>query len=200
MMRKHSLFLLFFLFNGLFLLAQDDALTAFNQQRIDKQQTGMLILGGWAVGNIALGSALVGRAEGVDKHFHTMNIAWNAVNLGIAAFGYYSAAKIDPAGLSLFESVQQQNNLQKILLLNAGLDVGYMLGGAYLIERSKNAEKNAERLEGFGKSIVLQGAFLFVFDLAMNFIIAADNPKMEQFLSKVHLYGDGQGIGLLVQF
>ena len=38
-------------------------------------------------------------------------------------------------------------NIQKILLLNAGLDVGYMLGGLYLTERSKNTEKNPERIK-----------------------------------------------------
>jgi len=82
--------------------------------------------------------------------------------------------------------------------MNTGLDVGYMLGGLYLIERSKNAEKKPERLKGFGKSIILQGAFLFAFDLTAYFIQAADNSKLEPVLSSVYFSGDQ--IGMVINF
>ncbi|MEE4311402.1 MAG: hypothetical protein V2J62_05985 [candidate division KSB1 bacterium] len=49
-----------------------------------------------------------------------MNIAWNAVNLAIAGFGLYGAL-IPDQGLTPFESIQQQNSIEKILLFNAGL-------------------------------------------------------------------------------
>ena len=70
---------------SLICFAQTISLEAFNQQRLDKQETGMLILGGWAIGNMVIGSALMGKREGEDRYFHQMNVAWNAVNLGIAA-------------------------------------------------------------------------------------------------------------------
>lgn len=180
------------------LWAQNIDLTDFNQRRLEKQRVSMMVLGGWAVANIGIGAALYGNRQGEDRYFHLMNIGWNAVNLGLATAGYLSAVNTDPGSLDLYETVKAQHGIQKILLLNAGLDVGYMLGGLYLMERSKNAEKKPERLKGFGKSIILQGAFLFAFDLAAYFIQAADNSKLEPVLSSIYFSGDQ--IGLVLNF
>lgn len=192
--KKWLLFLLLLIIAD-YLSAQ--SLTDFNHIRLDKQRVSMLILGGWAVGNIALGTVMAGRREGEDRYFHLMNIGWNAVNLGLATAGYISAVKTDPAGLDLYATVQAQGAIQKILLFNAGLDVGYMLGGAYLLERARNTEKNPERLRGFGKSIVLQGAFLFAFDLTTYFIHAAGNDQLRPLLSTIRFSGDQLGLTLL---
>ena len=48
------------------------------------------------------------------------------------------------------------------------------MGGLYLTERAKRPDVNSDQLKGFGNSIMLQGAFLMVFDL-VNYFIAADN-------------------------
>ncbi len=160
----------------------EEPLFLFNQKSQQKQKRAMMVLGGWAVSNIAIGGILRGQHGGVEREFHTMNIGWNVVNLGIATLGYIAANKQDPAAIDLYQSIQQHHGFQKTLLFNAGLDVGYMLGGLYLIERSKNAEKNAERLEGFGKSIIVQGGFLFVFDLVNYFIFAGDNAAIQPLL------------------
>jgi hypothetical protein len=95
-----------------------------------------------------------------------MNAIWNSVNLGIAAFGYFSAARM-AAPSSAFEMYGMQMGLDKTLLFNAGLDLAYVAGGFWLMERSKNTDKRPERLKGYGQSVVLQGAFLFVFDIAL---------------------------------
>jgi hypothetical protein len=52
--------------------------------------------------------------------------------------------------------------LRRILLINAALDVLYMLGG-FIFARTKGAAD--EKLRGQGWGIVLQGWFLFKFDL-----------------------------------
>ncbi|WP_090169823.1 DUF6992 family protein [Neolewinella agarilytica] len=147
-------------------------LLAFNQVSLSHQQTAMLTLGGWAVANIAVGVSLQGGAEGSTKHFHRMNALWNTVNLGIAGLGYLTAIKSDPAGWDLASSLSKHQSFQKILLFNAGLDVGYIMGGLYLTERAKRPNVNADQLKGFGRSIMLQGAFLFAFDL-VNVLIAS---------------------------
>ncbi len=180
------------------LLAQNIDLLTYNQTRLQKQHTSMLVLGGWAIGNIALGAALYGSRQGEDRYFHLMNAGWNLVNLGLATAGYLAAAKADPGALDLYATVKAQYNTEKIFLLNAGLDVGYMLGGLYLIERSKTAEKKPERLKGFGKSIILQGGFLFAFDLAAYFIQASHHHKLEPLMSS--LYFDGQSLGMVFRF
>ena len=52
--------------------------------------------------------------------------------------------------------------LRRILLFNAGLDILYILGGLSLA-RTKGATD--EKMRGQGWGIVLQGVFLFKFDL-----------------------------------
>lgn len=138
-----------------------------NEHRLKVNQTGMIVLGSWAVGNIAVGLAGSLKSNGEAKYFHQMNLMWNVVNAGIAGFGLYSALN-SSADLPLLESLGEHEKIKRILLFNAGLDVGYMAAGFYLRERSLRAD-NPERLRGFGNSLVLQGAFLFAFDLAMFF-------------------------------
>jgi len=197
-MKKLLLFNIFLAFAWV-TWAQNDILLNLNEQRLQKQRVSMLVLGGWAVGNIAVGSVLASQREGVDKNFHLMNAGWNVVNLGLATLGYINAVKTDPASLDTYATIQAQGSIEKILLLNTGLDVGYMLGGLYLIERSKNATKNPERLEGFGKSIILQGGFLFVFDLAAYFVHSKTRSGVWQDML-TSVYFDGSQMGLVLQF
>ena len=195
---KRLLLLNIFLLIGIGLYAQTPDLNSYNQSRLQRQKTGMMVLGGWAVANIAGGLALRSGAEGSQKHFHTMNAAWNVVNLGIAGLGYFAAIKSDPASFDLYATIHEQHKLQKILLFNAGLDLGYMAGGLYLMERSKNATKNVEQMKGFGRSIILQGAFLFVFDVANHIWHASANPEIQQLLGAIQFSGDR--VGLVLQF
>lgn len=190
---------IFFQFCFLLMMAQQSLdLATFNQDRLELERKSMLVLGTWAIGNIAVGSILASQKEGAEQQFHLMNAGWNIINLGLAGLGYYSALKTDPNSLDLFESIKAQQGIQKILLFNAGLDVGYMAGGLYLMERSKNTEKNQDRLKGFGRSILLQGAFLFVFDLSVYFLHASHNEKIRNLLSSISL--NSQQMGLFLQF
>jgi len=163
LVKKHIL-LFVFVSLGLGLGAQD--LPEAWQAEQSFRQTGMLVLGSWATANIVTG--LIGRSqtEGSRSRFHEMNAIWNSVNLGIAVFGYISAQNLDPSG-SAFELYKSQQQLDRILLINAGLDVAYMAAGLWMRERSKNISGNSDLWLGYGNSIILQGAFLFAFDLAM---------------------------------
>lgn len=165
--RYNLIFIIFFLLLFTTMTyAQDFDLVEFNTRRLEINRQGMTILGGWAVGNMILGGVQMGRTEGHVKSFHQMNLAWNSVNLVIAGFGYYNAMR-SGTDYTLIETFAEQKGIENILLLNAGLDVGYMLGGLYLIERSKNSLKRQDMLKGFGQSILLQGGFLFAFDIIM---------------------------------
>lgn len=130
------------------------------------RQTGMMVLGGWAVANMASGLVMRSNTTGVDSRFYEMNAIWNGVNLAIAGFGYFSAAKLGTDG-SAFQLYQEQMGIDKTLLFNAGLDLGYIAAGAWMMERSKNVSKDPDLWKGYGRSIMFQGAFLFAFDVAM---------------------------------
>lgn len=189
-MKNVSLAILFFFSALTFSFAQQLDLTEWNAQSLDKQQKGMLVLASWAVGNIVWGGLSARNAIGTSRYFHQMNAAWNTVNLGIAVLGYYQAQHTDPAAWSLAESIRQNYKLEKILLLNTGLDLAYMAGGAWMIEKGKNATENPDRWKGFGKSLILQGAFLLVFDIASFAIHAADNSKLENLTGKLQFGGN----------
>ncbi|MCO6477671.1 MAG: hypothetical protein J5I94_13655 [Phaeodactylibacter sp.] len=192
-MKRIILTLTFVNFLGLAYTQVQD-ITGINRQRLEKQGVSMLVLGGWAVGNIALSATLATRREGEDKYFHAMNAGWNLVNLGLATAGYFSAIHADPASFGLYSTIHEQHKLQKIFLFNAGLDVGYMMGGLYLMERSKRTENKPERLKGFGKSILLQGAFLFVFDLGAYFWQAQGNSELKPLLDGLTFTGNSVGM------
>jgi len=145
------------------------SLQVFQQERNAINKTGMLVLGSWAVGNILLGAYGNQKWTGETKYFHQFNALWNVVNLGIASFGYYSALTSDPTALSGAEILKEYGSLQNLLLLNAGLDVAYMVTGLYLKERGRSSS-SADRLKGYGNSLLLQGGFLLVFDAVLYFV------------------------------
>jgi hypothetical protein len=187
-----SYFTVLFLTNAFFIYAQTIDLKPFNERRIRDTKKDMMILGGWALGNMAVSGILLANTEGgVSKGFHQMNIGWNAVNLTIAGFGYMAAMKSDPAAFDLFGTVDEHYKLQRLFIFNAGLDVGYIAAGAYVMERSKSSTKNPEQMKGFGQAIILNGAFLFVFDLANYFIQSGHNGTI-----KLLLNGNGAGLSL----
>ena len=142
----------------------DDSLSEINEDRLQMNRDGMKVLGSWAAGNIILGGIGMTQSEGNAKYFHQMNLAWNSVNLAIAGLGYLGSRK-SPSEFTLSDTIREFHKFEKILLFNAGLDVGYMATGAYLWERGIRKENS--RLEGYGQSLILQGAFLFTFDLIL---------------------------------
>jgi hypothetical protein len=195
-----NIFVLLLIIPFVQMLAQDsisDSLFAFHQNRMNINESAMIVLGGWAAGNILLGTYGNFKSTGEAKYFHQFNAMWNVVNLGIASFGYFNAINSDPASMTNVEIIKDFNSLQNFLLLNAGLDVAYIATGFYLKERSKNSS-SSERLRGYGNSLLLQGGFLLAFDIALYFIHQNNAninlyPHLESFLS------GGVGVGINVR-
>lgn len=144
-------------------------LDALNLQRELLAQRGMGVLGAWALLNLLLSGWLVARTgPRLARHyFHQMNIGWGAINAALATWGIIQARPLDAAGFTLADSLRAQFDFEKLLLVNAGLDVAYLVVGAWLRARAATAEERPERLQGFGQSVTLQGAFLLVFDAGL---------------------------------
>lgn len=151
----------------------------------------MLVLGSWAAANIALSPILVSSSSGSEKYFHQMNGYWNGVNLVIAGLGYYNALKADPNGLSMSQSLKEQQKIENALLFNAGLDLAYIAGGFFLQERAKNNIANADRLQGFGQSLVLQGGFLFIFDIGYYLVQKNHGGKLFSLVDNLAIHPSG---------
>ena len=169
-------------------------LRQFSEQRINHQKTLGLALGGYALANIAVGSIAAGQTSGETKEFHKMNVYWNLFNLGIAGAGLLGSRKRAADGETLADAVRQHENMKQILLLNSGLDVAYVVGGAYLRERANTHPDKADQLRGYGSSIMVQGGFLLAFDLVNYFIFKNRGDKQEKLL----LSATPNGVGMVL--
>lgn len=185
--------ILFFSLSTAYAQSSSELLT-FNQQRLQTNKIGMLTLGSWALANIGTGAIAARQGSGSNKYFHQMNAYWNVVNLALAGFGYYGSATADPASFNLFSSMKEHYNMEKILLLNAGLDAAYIATGLYLTELAKNSTSQADRLKGFGQSIMLQGGFLLAFDTVLFFIHNSHVKQLKTILDNISFTGNSVGV------
>ena len=142
----------------------------FNIKRNQIQKKGMTILTSWATVNIGLGTIGSLTHSGESKYFHQMNAGWSLVNLGLGVSGLIQANRESTKQLDLYQSLKQYRKTANAFLFNSALNFTYISAGAILLERSKNNPENYHRLQGFGKSLMLQGGFLFFFDIGSYFI------------------------------
>ena len=159
----------------------------FFNRSLEINNTGMLVLGSWAVGNIAVGTYGWIRNEGDRKYFNQMNLFWNTVNLSIAGFALYKNYHTDASLFDAQEILARHLQTEKILLINSALDIGYIGTGFLLRHLSTKSDQRSELLNGYGKSLILQGGFLFVFDLCLYGILR--NQRLD--------FLDGLNIGIL---
>ena len=162
-------------------------LTDFNTQRININTKGMYVLAGWAVTNIAVGATGYFNNTGSRRYLHQMNAAWNIANLAIAGTALYQYANVDPASFNFSESLSEAQSIENILLLNMGLNVGYMATGGYLWERG--IRKSSERLTGYGQSLLIQGGFLLLFDSTLYLLNSSNNQALQSIIEKVSING-----------
>lgn len=169
-----------------------DGLTDFRQQQQRITKTGMLTLGSWAVGNFVVSGLSLNQPKDDRYYFHQMNVLWNTVNVTLAGLGYWQATRLD-TDVSLAKAVKSHHSLRRTLLFNAGLDVAYGAGGFYLLERAKNDAEQADRWRGYGRSLILQGGFLLVFDAVMYLVVGTQTDSLDALLDKLTVRPGGVG-------
>lgn len=162
--------------------------------RYNQNKTNMTILAAWAGVNIIQGAISATNATGSGPHFFKMNAYWNVVNLGIASLGLFQLRKELNKQYSLTQNHLAQQKLEKILLLNTGLDLAYITTGL-LLKENGNRTSNLQNT-GFGNSLLLQGAFLLVFDLVQYGNHRRNGKLLEIQLSKLQIQAGPNGIGL----
>ena len=177
--------------------AQQTNLTGFNKERERLSRTGIKGLAIYSAANIIYGSIASSQTTGSNKYFHEMNAIWNGITLGITGIGFLTANK--ESTLSYGESLKKQQKIEKLFLFNAGLDVAYIAGGAYLKERAKTTFKNPLRLKGYGESIMLQGGVLLLFDGIMYTIHNRHGILLNKMGENIKLASTPNGIGFIVK-
>lgn len=172
-------------------------LLEFNNSRNKIDFKGALVLETWAIGNIATSAFRIGRTQGETKKFFQMNLYWNLVNFSLASVGIYRSLK-SQANQNAFETLKEQHKIEKIYLVNTALDLAYIATGLYMRERGLNNENRRDLLRGFGRSLILQGAFLFVYDVSMYAIHRIHFNRNKSVFEKLSI--SPNGIGLRFQF
>lgn len=118
----------------------------------------------WSLASIVTGALLL-IPPGFWRGFGIQCLTWGVIDLAIAFFGNWGTekrrVKLSPKE-QLAAQPGERVKLAKILWLNTGLDVLYILGGLALAF-TLGASDGFWRGNGWG--IVLQGGFLFFFDL-----------------------------------
>lgn len=188
----------FLLFNTVALWGQTSLSPVdYDKDRLTLNKKGMYVLGSWALGNMALSGSLLAASSTQHRAFHQMNLGWNTVNLAIAGYGVYQAQQ----GLANNEwpvVIAEQYQMEKILLFNAGLDLAYMAGGFWMRQKALNSEK-ADQWRGFGNAVIMNGAFLFAFDLVFYFL-HQQHREHELWPLLENLQLGAQGIGFHYSF
>jgi hypothetical protein len=96
-----------------------------------------------------MGASIIGltlTSDPAARGWWMMNGVWGFINSAIAMVGFLTP---EP----------ELETLRNLLLINAGIDVLYIAGGVFLLTRPD------PMWQGAGWGVVLQGAFLLVFDL-----------------------------------
>jgi hypothetical protein len=113
----------------------------------------------WSVLSVAAGALLQTTRSPFWRAFGQQAIGWGAIDAALAILGRRGLARKVQRGYTPLEAAKDLRNLRRILWLNTGLDVFYMLGGLALFRRDDESQR------GHGAGILFQGLFLFKFDL-----------------------------------
>jgi hypothetical protein len=117
----------------------------------------------WSALSIAAGVLLVSFGESPFwRGFGLQALIWGGIDAAIALFGQRSSRKRRAEGPHGPEALgSEARKLRRLLWINTGLDVLYVAGGVVLPRRRAPQRFAA----GSGWGIIVQGGFLFVFDL-----------------------------------
>lgn len=174
-------------------------LTKFEKERVRYTKNSMAVLAGWSVVNI-VGSGLATKTHNAEvRAFHQMNVMWGGINLALSGLGYFGASPEKINNPVLADVMKHQNRIEKTYLINLGLDVVYV-GSGLLMNKTSDNQKNPEKFEGYGNSIILQGGFLLLYDAIVYSIHHKHGKQLKGMNDKVSLNAGPGAVSLTYNF
>lgn len=175
-------------------------MTAFNERQNLINRRGLFTLTGWAGANVIYGSIAAPLTHGEARYFHATNAIWGAINVLIAAPGAaatYSKKRDD--NITFGQTLLRQHGQEKLYLLNGALDFAYVGAGAAMWGFSDRISRpgTREAVSGIGKGVLMQGAFLLLFDWSM-YIVHSQHAyrKLNHYTSGLVYTGTGVSYSL----
>ncbi|MEJ2504538.1 MAG: hypothetical protein P8177_14720 [Gemmatimonadota bacterium] len=134
------------------------------------------------------------------RGFGIQSAAWGAINLGIVAWA--TAAGSEPPGPGLAGVLEAENAWGDILLLNLGLNVGYVAVGTTLAVAAGRGLRSGDAVRGHGLGIIVQGLGLLALDGVAYAASRGRMAALQRLLEQVDVgaVDDAVRIGISVPF
>ncbi|PAP81827.1 hypothetical protein B1759_03690 [Rubrivirga sp. SAORIC476] len=157
-------------------------------------------VGAWGLANALGGTALV-LASDRDAQpgrwaFGLQSGAWGAVNIGIAAVGL--ATGPGEVTSDWATALAAENGYADVLLVNLGLNVGYVAVGGTLLAVAGRGVPNPDAWRGHGAALILQGAGLLVLDGMAYLASRGRFEALTEVAAQATLSASASGLTLLV--
>jgi len=145
----------------------------------------LAVLGWWCILNLAVGLPVMFYFKGMWWYFFVMNISWALINFTIVLFLYDHVFFLRFQQGNVYQRFEVQRHVQRMLLLNIGLDTAYIFAGLYLKTLALVPGITYPDLWlGFGWSVIIQGAFLFIHDNIFHLLHLKNFRQCKPFLAK----------------
>ena len=135
-------------------------------ERVDAQRAHLWRVAGWGGASLLAGLGLIAAAGGGERPgwrgFGIQSAAWGAINLGIV--GWALASGFDAPAGALAGALAAEDAWGNTLLVNLGLNVGYMAVGGALAIAASHGIARPDAVRGHGLGVVVQGLGLLVLD------------------------------------
>lgn len=132
----------------------------------EAQRAHLWRVAGWGGASLLTGAGLIVGTDGATRPgwrgFGIQAAAWGAINLGIVAWAF--GAGIDAPAATLAGGLAAEDAYGNILLVNIGLNVGYILTGGALAIVAGHGLNHGAAVRGHGLGVVVQGIGLLVLD------------------------------------
>lgn len=134
-------------------VANPSALDHWYHQKLEDDNASMKILTYWGLVSTIGGGMLM---FGDQNDFGLMTASWGIINAALGINALYFTQNQEHT----YEDILRDEILfNRIIAINSALNVSYILGGIAL-----NHLNDSPRLNSYGNAIIIQGAFLLVFD------------------------------------
>lgn len=146
----------------------------------------LAVLGWWCILNLLAGLPILFLFDGALWYFQLMNLTWAFINFSIVLWIFDHIFYVRFAEGNTFQRFEVQRHVEKMLLLNIGLDTAYVFAGLYLKALGQIPDiSHPEMWTGFGWSVILQGVFLFCHDNFFHLLHRKNMKKCRPFLEEV---------------
>jgi hypothetical protein len=181
--------------------AQTSLVDSIKYQQVNITRSSSLVLSGW--GTLSLGSGLIAASQtsGEAYHFHRTNAIFGGVNLLLGQLGYWTNRRKPTGSPGLPKLFREQEKLEKLFLFNTALDLVYVGAGVFLIDKGNNKTgPDRDQLRGTGRSFLVQGGFLLLFDGVLYLLHNRNGNRLNAFLDRLAFSPAPGGVGLVYCF